>query len=169
MFATQTKAKVEIRSAKGFHDRFIIVDQQMCFQSGASFKDGGRTSPTTISQIIDAFQPSCRPTNRFGLPLPPLSRRFPHPRRAVVSRHSDPQGIDNLRQRRRLRNHPQWLRSDHALDGQANTGCDRGHAECSAKATAESRGQVNKGEADRTKKGDACSRDADGAASRSGF
>lgn len=55
MFAEQNKAKVEVRSAKGFHDRFIVIDQQMCFQSGASFKDGGRTSPTTISQIIDAF------------------------------------------------------------------------------------------------------------------
>jgi hypothetical protein len=55
VFAEQSKAKVEVRSAKGFHDRIIIVDQQICFQSGASFKDGGRTSPTTISQIIDAF------------------------------------------------------------------------------------------------------------------
>jgi hypothetical protein len=55
MFAAQTNAQVEIRSTKKIHDRYIFVDQQMCFQSGASFKDGGRISPTTITQIIDAF------------------------------------------------------------------------------------------------------------------
>jgi hypothetical protein len=55
MFAAQTNAKVEIRSTKKIHDRYIFVDQQMCFQSGASFKDGGRITPTTITQIIDAF------------------------------------------------------------------------------------------------------------------
>jgi hypothetical protein len=55
LFATQSNAKVEIRSSKKIHDRYMFVDKQMCFQSGASFKDGGRISPTTITQIIDAF------------------------------------------------------------------------------------------------------------------
>jgi hypothetical protein len=55
LFANQYKASVEIRSANKFHDRLMIIDRQMCYQSGASFKDGGRTSPTTISQIVDAF------------------------------------------------------------------------------------------------------------------
>jgi hypothetical protein len=55
LFAQQNRANVEIRSGKNFHDRHVIVDRQMCYQSGASFKDGGKTSPTTISQIIDSF------------------------------------------------------------------------------------------------------------------
>ena len=32
-----------------------LVDGTSCFQSGASFKDGGRSAPTTITQITDAF------------------------------------------------------------------------------------------------------------------
>lgn len=55
LFAQQTSSRIEIRSASGFHDRYIIVDRASCFQSGASFKDGGRLSPTTITQITDAF------------------------------------------------------------------------------------------------------------------
>jgi hypothetical protein len=55
LFAQQNNANIEIRSAKKFHDRHVFVDRQMCFQSGASFKDGGKISPTTIGQIIDAF------------------------------------------------------------------------------------------------------------------
>lgn len=54
-FVKQHKAKVEVRSAPHFHDRYLIVDRTDCYQSGASFKDGGRTSPTTLTQITDAF------------------------------------------------------------------------------------------------------------------
>jgi hypothetical protein len=56
LFAQQTGRKVEVRSAPNFHDRYMIVDGIACFQSGASFKDGGRNAPTTITQITDAFQ-----------------------------------------------------------------------------------------------------------------
>lgn len=55
LFAAQNGANIEVRSAPGFHDRYMIVDGSSCFQSGASFKDGGRRSPTTITQITDAF------------------------------------------------------------------------------------------------------------------
>jgi hypothetical protein len=55
LFAQQTNAQLQLRSASKFHDRYMIVDSAACFQSGASFKDGGRTSPTTITQITDAF------------------------------------------------------------------------------------------------------------------
>jgi hypothetical protein len=55
VFVQQHKAKVEVRSAPNFHDRYLIVDRTACYQSGASFKDGGRTSPTTLTQITDAF------------------------------------------------------------------------------------------------------------------
>lgn len=54
-FIQQSKAKVEVRSAPQFHDRYVFVDRNSCFQSGASFKDGAKTSPTTLTQIIDAF------------------------------------------------------------------------------------------------------------------
>jgi hypothetical protein len=46
---------VEIRSAPGFHDHYIIIDECSCYQSGASSKDGAKHSPTTLTQITDAF------------------------------------------------------------------------------------------------------------------
>jgi hypothetical protein len=55
LFAQQNNVAIAVRSATNFHDRYMIVDGNECFQSGASFKDGGRTSPTTITQITDAF------------------------------------------------------------------------------------------------------------------
>lgn len=55
MFVAQHKSKVEIRSADGFHDRYVFVDERECYQSGASFKDGAKKAPTTITQITDAF------------------------------------------------------------------------------------------------------------------
>ena len=33
----------------------MIVDQAACYQSGASFKDGAKKAPTTLTQITDAF------------------------------------------------------------------------------------------------------------------
>jgi hypothetical protein len=61
MFAQQSRVTIEVRSAPKFHDRYFIVDGKSCFQSGASFKDGGRTAPTTITEITDAF-PAVRKT-----------------------------------------------------------------------------------------------------------
>ena len=51
----QSRVSVEIRSSNQIHDRFIFVDQQDCYQSGASFKDGAKRSPTVVAQITDAF------------------------------------------------------------------------------------------------------------------
>ena len=65
-FSHQTGGTIEVRSASNFHDRYLIVDRALCFQSGASFKDGGRTSPTTITQITDAFASVQRPTKTCG-------------------------------------------------------------------------------------------------------
>lgn len=56
-FSQQTGATVEIRSAPNFHDRYIFVDRVSCYQSGASFKDGAKAAPTTLTQITDAFAP----------------------------------------------------------------------------------------------------------------
>ena len=46
---------IEVRSAFGFHDRYVFVDRVSCYQSGASFKDGAKKAPTTLTQITDAF------------------------------------------------------------------------------------------------------------------
>ena len=54
-FTRQSNARVEVRSAQGFHDRYVFIDAAGCYQSGASFKDGARTAPTTLTQITDAF------------------------------------------------------------------------------------------------------------------
>jgi hypothetical protein len=54
-FAKQSGAKIQIRSQDTFHDRYVLVDGSNCYQSGASFKDGARTAPTTLTQITDAF------------------------------------------------------------------------------------------------------------------
>jgi hypothetical protein len=55
VYARQSGASVNVRSAPGFHDRYVIVDRVACFQSGASFKDGAKAAPTTLTQITDAF------------------------------------------------------------------------------------------------------------------
>jgi hypothetical protein len=54
-FAQQSQASIEVRTASGFHDRYVIVDGAACYQSGASFKDGARNAPTTVTQVGDAF------------------------------------------------------------------------------------------------------------------
>ncbi len=38
----QTNLAIEVRSAGGFHDRYVFVDGNSCYQSGASFKDGAQ-------------------------------------------------------------------------------------------------------------------------------
>jgi hypothetical protein len=54
-FTKQYGTRIELRSTPKIHDRYIIVDGTSYYQSGASFKDGGRTAFTTITQITDAF------------------------------------------------------------------------------------------------------------------
>lgn len=55
LYARQSGVAVNVRSAPGFHDRYVIVDGAACYQSGASFKDGANAAPTTLTQITDAF------------------------------------------------------------------------------------------------------------------
>jgi hypothetical protein len=55
MFIQQSGRKIQIRSTSGLHDRYVLVDGASCFQSGSSFKDGAKKSPTTLTQITDAF------------------------------------------------------------------------------------------------------------------
>lgn len=51
----QSGLPIEVRSASGFHDRYFFVDRAQCYHSGASFKDGAKKAPTTLTQIVDAF------------------------------------------------------------------------------------------------------------------
>lgn len=54
-FELQSGLSIEVRSYKDFHDRYVIIDKKACFQSGASFRDGAKTSPTTLTQIGESF------------------------------------------------------------------------------------------------------------------
>jgi hypothetical protein len=54
-FSQQDGRKVDVRSAANFHDRYLLIDGTSCHQSGASFKDGAKSAPTTVTQITDAF------------------------------------------------------------------------------------------------------------------
>jgi hypothetical protein len=54
-FTQQTGINIQVRSHAAIHDRLLFVDGSQCYFSGASFKDGGRLSPTIISQVVDAF------------------------------------------------------------------------------------------------------------------
>jgi len=53
-FAKQSGCTIQVRSAPHFHDRYVFVDRKACYQSGASFKDGAKSAPTTLTQITDA-------------------------------------------------------------------------------------------------------------------
>jgi hypothetical protein len=54
-YIAQTGAAIQVISASGLHDRYVFIDKVRCYQSGASFKDGAKRSPTTLTQIVDAF------------------------------------------------------------------------------------------------------------------
>lgn len=54
-FVQQHKVSVEVRTMDGLHDRYFFIDGKSCYQSGASFKDGAKNAPTTITQITDVF------------------------------------------------------------------------------------------------------------------
>lgn len=55
LFKTQSNMTIEVRTCSELHDRFVFVDGARCLLSGASFKDGARLSPTTLTEIIDSF------------------------------------------------------------------------------------------------------------------
>lgn len=54
-FKQQYQTPIQVRSTSGIHDRYLLIDKKYCYQSGASFKDGAKASPTTLTQIVDAF------------------------------------------------------------------------------------------------------------------
>jgi hypothetical protein len=60
MIGLPAGTRVWLAAAPGFHDRYVFIDRASCYQSGASFKDGGRNAPTTLTQITDAFVPTLK-------------------------------------------------------------------------------------------------------------
>jgi hypothetical protein len=55
LFIQQRADSVSVRSTNNLHDRYLFIDKRNCYQSGASFKDGAKKAPTTLTQITDAF------------------------------------------------------------------------------------------------------------------
>jgi hypothetical protein len=53
--AQQYRIGVSVRSSNSIHDRFVFLDSARGFNSGASFKDGARLSPTIFTEITDAL------------------------------------------------------------------------------------------------------------------
>ena len=51
----QLNLSIQMRSANTLHDRYVFVDRTRGYQSGASFKDGARLSPTLLTEITDAL------------------------------------------------------------------------------------------------------------------
>lgn len=56
LYQQQSGVQLAVRSVSGLHDRYLFIDRTICYQSGASFKDGAKKAPTTFVQITDAFQ-----------------------------------------------------------------------------------------------------------------
>lgn len=56
-FAEQHGTTPLIKKSANLHDRYIFIDKRECYHSGATFKDGAFKSPTTLTQIVDAFTP----------------------------------------------------------------------------------------------------------------
>jgi hypothetical protein len=56
LFSQEHGLSIAVRSASSkLHDRFIFIDKTTGYQSGASFKDGGTHSPTTLTEMVDVF------------------------------------------------------------------------------------------------------------------
>ena len=53
--AQQYRIHVSVRSSAAIHDRFVFLDGMRGFNSGASFKDGARLSPTIVTEITDTL------------------------------------------------------------------------------------------------------------------
>ena len=64
--AQHSGVTVEVRVAKDFHDRFVVIDSSSCVHVGASIKDAGKTAcmvsrvedPANSAAIIAALETS---------------------------------------------------------------------------------------------------------------
>jgi hypothetical protein len=57
LLCQQSGLSVSVRTSSSLHDRFVFIDRQSCYFSGASFKDGAKNAPTLLAQLRDIFQP----------------------------------------------------------------------------------------------------------------
>lgn len=55
LFAKEYNLSIEVRAGQALHDRWLFIDGKRCFQSGASFKDGGVNASTTLIENVDSF------------------------------------------------------------------------------------------------------------------
>jgi hypothetical protein len=55
LFVRQRGGSVELRTFDNLHDRYVFIDGQEGYQSGASFKDGAKNAPTALTQIMDTL------------------------------------------------------------------------------------------------------------------
>jgi len=55
-YRLQHPLEIEVRSHSQFHDRYYFIDRATGYQSGASFKDGAKKTPTALIEVTDAFQ-----------------------------------------------------------------------------------------------------------------
>ncbi len=53
LFVAQHGQPVSVRTTRELHDRYLLIDRDRCFSSGASFKDGAKNAGTTIMQMVD--------------------------------------------------------------------------------------------------------------------
>jgi hypothetical protein len=51
--AVQYGLAIEVHAHNQVHDRYAFVDSAFCYHSGASFAEGGKTSPTLVAPIVD--------------------------------------------------------------------------------------------------------------------
>lgn len=54
-FSKEYNQNIQVRSVSSIHDRYVFIDKKSCYQSGATFHDGAKAAPTTLTQITDAF------------------------------------------------------------------------------------------------------------------
>ncbi len=73
-FAAQHRNKVEIRTTKSYHDRFILIDDARCWHLGASIKDAGNKafamSEILSSSLIAAVQADVQATWNTAAAVP---------------------------------------------------------------------------------------------------
>ena len=49
----QQRGNVHLRKSADVHDRYVFVEEQKCFLSGASFKNGPQNAPSVLTEITD--------------------------------------------------------------------------------------------------------------------
>ncbi len=59
-YRNQSQQAIQVRSASRFDDRYVFIDGDSCYRSGAIFTAGMKENPTTVTQITSAFTATYR-------------------------------------------------------------------------------------------------------------